>query len=343
MNQLPEPIPVAGDRSRPSRKAIVLFTLAALLVLAAVARLLIGETIGIPGWTVFQLRAQRLVIGISVGAALAVSGAMLQSLLRNPLASPYILGISSGAALGVMISTLLSAFGVLGTAAAVALGADHTAAVVGALATMAVVYILGQKRGWVDPIGLLLVGVIVNSVNGAAIMFINYMTPHGLRPELALWMMGYFNDNAGWSAILVVLAITIVGTGIGIALGRAMDVAGFSDPEAQSLGLNLRLLRLGLFALAGLLTAGTVVLAGPIGFVGLICPHLVRLLMGPAHRPLVLGSALAGATLIVAADTIIKLADIGQGLMPVGVLTALIGGPVFLWMLRHQLGRSVNP
>ena len=129
-----------------------------------------------------------------------------------------------------------------------------------------------------------------------------------------------------------------------------MDVAVFSDTEAHALGVDVRRLRLVLFMLAGLLTAGSVLLAGPIGFVGLICPHLVRLAIGPRHRALIAGSALAGAALMIAADTMVKLlaspqvaswlGTSNQGLLPIGVLTAMIGGPLFLWMLRPHLGRG---
>jgi iron complex transport system permease protein len=350
----------ARPRWRWSRPTVVLVALLLLLIAVSLLRLVVGEPIPRTEageidwpllWTYVSLRRDRLIIGLVVGAGLSVSGALLQALLRNPLASPYILGVSSGAAVGVMLSLLLGWLGVVGGTAMIS-GSHHAAAFVGALATMLVVYALGQRRGWIDPLGLLLVGVIVNAINGAAIMFINYMVPHGLKPQLALWMMGYFNEAlpfdprpwtaAFWTSPLTIVGLMVVaGTAVATWLGRAMDVATFSDAEAEAIGVNLRALRLGLFVLAGLMTAGTVVLAGPIGFVGLICPHAVRLMMGPAHRPLMFGSALAGALLLVAADVAIRLTDLGQGLMPIGVLTALIGGPVFLWMLRPQLGREL--
>jgi len=337
-----------------SRAGVVLIGLGVVLAIACVLRLVVGESIGVPGETVFRWRLERLLIGVSVGAALAVGGVLLQALLRNALASPYILGISSGAAVGVMGTTYLAEIGLLGASSAIALGANHAGAVLGAIATLAVVYMLSQKGGFVDPLGLLLVGVVVNAINGAAIMFINYMVPHQLRPNLAVWMMGYFNEHATlpsmwpWRAafwgspIIIVLIVTAAGIAVAVKLSRSMDVATLGDDEAESVGLNLPRLRLALFTLAGVLTAGTVVLAGPIGFVGLICPHLVRVMVGPGHRVLVIGSALAGAALLVGADVLIRLADVGQGLMPIGVLTALIGGPVFLWMLRPKLGRGVD-
>ncbi len=341
------------------RDILVLLMLGVLLLAACAARLLVGNPIprldtGTIDWETFRdvlaIRSDRLVIGLAVGAALAVSGVLLQALLRNPLASPYILGISSGSALGVMIFLY---FVWLSPQLAFA-GGQHGAAAIGAGVTMLVVYLFAQRRGWIDPIGLLLVGVIVNAINGAAIMFVQSLAPKGLRGDLMTWMMGYFNDSLVWEPtklfmegradpITLVVLITIVGFLISVWMGRAMDVATFSDAEAHSLGVNLAVLRLVMFLVAGVMTAGSVVLAGPIGFVGLICPHWMRLLTGPRHRPLVIGSAMLGAGLVVAADVAIKALDVywlESGLMPIGVLTALIGGPAFLIMLRPQLGRG---
>jgi iron complex transport system permease protein len=139
-----------------------------------------------------------------------------------------------------------------------------------------------------------------------------------------------------------VAVVTLAGITLLVLMGRAMDVASFSEPEAVSLGVNMAALRTLLFVIAGVLAAGSVVLAGPIAFVGLICPHFMRGLLGPGHRALVIGSALAGAALILAADIAAVLLDrqLWTGLMPVGVFTAMIGGPVFLWALRPQLGRD---
>lgn len=336
-----------------SRTGWTLAGLTLLLLLVAAARLTIGEPIprledDAIDWPAFRdylsLRLDRVMVGLFVGGALAAAGVLLQALLRNPLASPYILGLSSGAMVGVTLVEYLGFLGLFG--ATLALGSTHLGALAGALATMAIVYALGQRRGWIDPLGLLLVGVIVNAVNGALVMFFSYLMPANLRGEVSLWAMGYFNQNVmvewpPWSLIIVGL-VTVGGIALAAWFGRAMDLATLSDDEAQSMGLNLRSLRLALFALAGMLTAGSIVLAGPIGFVGLICPHFVRLLIGPSHRPLLVGAALAGAALVIAADGAVKLADVGQGLMPLGILTSLIGGPVFLWMLHRRLGGGLN-
>ncbi len=339
----------AAQPARHRRPATVFIVLGVLLALAAIARLAVGEPIprldgGAIDWDklgqYLSFRTDRLLIGLFVGSSLAVSGALLQALLRNPLASPYILGISSGAALGVVLGAWVAGASVLGVVTLSHGFTEHVAAVVGALGVMAVVYLLAQRRGWIDPLGLLLVGVIVNAINGAAIMFFTYLIAPLEKARMAEYMMGYFNENASLTLILSVGGVLTVCMVIAALLGRAMDVATLSDAEATSLGLSLRTLRLGLFALACILTAGTVVLAGPIGFVGLIAPHLVRLALGPAHRPLVIGSALAGAVLVVGADAAVKAVDAYVhpiGLLPVGIITAMIGGPVFLWMLRRSL------
>jgi len=327
-----------------ARTRRVLVALAALVLLAAVARLLVGESFGWPPPRIRELRVLRLAIGLTVGAALAVSGAVLQALLRNPLASPYILGLSSGATLGYLLAGF---FSVAGWSAIAQFGADQTSAFVGALAVMLVVYALAQRRGWIDPIAVLLIGVVVNALNGAAIMFVSYVAPTNTRGQMMLWMLGYFSDFATPTTIGCVAALSALGIGVSVALGRAMDVAVFSTSESWSLGLDVRRLRIVLFVIAGLLTAGSVLLAGPIGFVGLVCPHIVRLLIGPRHRPLIIGSALAGAALIVAADTAIKAASTylfpGASLVPIGVLTAFIGGPVFLFFLWPQVSGRREP
>lgn len=342
-----------------TRHTLVLAVAAVLLLIAAAARLCLGETLGYPGgridlvlwrlldlpWladadaplTVLDLRLARVVLAVVVGAALAASGVALQALLRNPLAEPFILGLSSGAAVGVMAQALLW------YRLQLDLGANHIGALIGALLSMGVVYLVGRKRGVIDPLGLLLAGVVLATINGALVMLLNYLVgPGGLRDNLAHWMMGYLNEAVDGRTILLAALVTLAGIALLTLMGRAMDVASFSESEAVSLGVNLALLRALLFVIAGVLAAGSVVLAGPIAFVGLICPHFMRIFLGPGHRALVVGSALAGATLILAADIAAVLLDrqLWTGLMPVGIFTAMIGGPVFLWALRPQLGRD---
>ena len=342
---MPTELPSHSEVSQPRRSRTVGVTILLLLLLAALAalRLCVGNSqLGWPAQAdVAQIRWLRLGAAVLVGIALSTSGVGLQALLRNPLAEPFILGLSSGAAVGVMLQmTLEHKLGL-------PLSADAPGALIGALASAGLVYAASRRRGMLDPLGLLLTGVVLSMVNGAIIMLLNALSvgPAGMKENLSRWMMGYLREEDLTAQRIVVGAVIVLtGSGILWALGRAMDVASFGDAEAQSLGVNLKLLRRLLFVVASILAACAVVLAGPIAFVGLICPHLARLVLGPGHRNLLIGSALLGAALVTLADTTSVILDMsfGVGLMPIGVFTAVIGGPVFLWMLHPQLGRGVE-
>jgi len=315
---------------------ILVFTLT--LAAAVVLRLCVGESFGWPEKSiVFDLRIKRVILAAVVGVALAESGVALQALLRNPLAEPFILGLSSGAAVGVMAQGLLSYH--LGRA----LGAPHLGATLGSLLSVTLVYLVAQRGGVIDPLGLLLVGVVVGTINGAIIMLLNYLVgPGGLRANLAQWMMGYLNEGASGRSILIVAAIASFGLAELVRRGPALDIASLPDVEAESLGVGLPILRIELFVLASALAAGAVVLAGPLAFVGLIAPHIARLANGPAHRPLAFNAALCGAALVLLADCAAVWigARFDVGMMPIGIFTATVGGLAFLWMLRPQLGRA---
>jgi len=307
-----------------------------LLLLGAVAlRLLAGpDGLGFPaGSEIWRLRLLRVGSAATVGAALAASGAMLQALLRNPLAAPSVLGLTTGAGLGVSIAVYVSA---LSTGAIALAQTPFVAASVGALGALALVYALAQRRGELEPITLILVGVIVSAIASAATMFIQHLMPDAGLALASRWLLGAISDDIRPMALFFVAMLTMVGVALGALLGPHMDAATLSDDEAQSLGVPLGALRVTLFLTAGLLAAGATAIAGPIAFVGLVCPHIVRLGAGPAHRPLVPLSAVAGATVILLADTLVRLIDFGAGRMPIGVLTALVGGPVFLVLLKRN-------
>lgn len=284
----------------------------------------------------WQLRTGRIASGLVVGAALATAGVFLQALLRNPLAEPAVLGLTGGAGLGV---ALWIYSGYLATGAIVQYHAPILPALAGSLGALAVVGALGQRRGLIDPTSLILVGVVLSLICGAGVMFVQHLLPDRGVALASRWVLGAISDDVATRWLAGVGAMTLACVGLGAALGPAMDAASLSDDEARSVGVRLGPLRAALFLMSGSLAAGSVVLAGPIGFVGLVCPHLVRLLAGPGHRTLVLGSALLGAGAIVAADAGVKLIDLGAGRMPLGVLTALVGGPVFIALLRRELRR----
>lgn len=309
-----------------------LAVLAGLLGLAIVARLLLGGAgAGWPGPEAVRYRLLAAASGIGVGAALGLSGLFLQVLLRNPLASPFILGLSGGASLGYVVALFLAWR--LGGAAATPLG-PVPAATLGAIVTMAIVWRFGTRDGRIDPITLVLAGAVLGAITGALTMAVQSLVPGSVRGDLVAWLMGRVPE-APDLGLLGVLAVLVVTSGvIGTLAGRALDVATLSDDEATTLGLPLGRLRLLLFLLACTLTATTVALAGPIAFVGLVAPHAARIVLGASHGPLVAGAAFAGATLLVGADAARQAIDLGGGRLPVGVVTAFLGGVAFLLILR---------
>ncbi len=324
---------------RPIIALVVLFIIA---LAVFVLRLLIDRppggslTLAWPESSYAMLRLTSAFVGVMIGASLAVSGVLLQALLRNPLASPFILGISSGAGFGVMLAMYLGyVFGIQFTNDA----ADTGPAMVGAVFILLIVYLLGRRRGVLDPLSLVLVGVILSAMCGAGMMILEYLVPDQLRGDLLVWMMGQIPQVLNTTQLIVLTTVCVGGGIIATSMGKAMDAATFSDDEARSIGLNLGLARLAMFLLAGALAAVTVAVAGPIGFVGLVAPHAARIVVGPRHKILVIAAAMVGATLVVAADATSQAIDFGHGRIPVGVFTALIGGPAFIWLLRSGKGQ----
>lgn len=315
-------------------------TLATLVMLAAGAvalRLMVGgDGLGWPADPeILDLRLHRALSAAVVGAALAAAGVMLQSLLRNPLASPDLLGLASGAALAVMLATYARHAGGSAGSAALTAGGTAAAATAGSLLTLGVVYILSQRRGFLEPVSLVLVGVIVSVMCGAATMFVGQLMPdRGFG--IARWTIGQLDESVPWNRLRLLAGIVTIGVLLSALCGRAMDAASLGEDEARSVGVRLGGLRVALFALSGVLTAVAVVLAGPIGFVGLVCPHVVRLVAGPGHGLLVVGAALAGATLMLGADAGVRALNLASGQMPIGIVTALVGGPVFILLLRRE-------
>ncbi|QQE11400.1 iron ABC transporter permease [Planctomycetota bacterium] len=337
---------------RLSRVLVILCFLTLLLGLATLLRLYIGTSdFGFPQDNyILNIRLTRLFIGLTVGIALAVSGVGLQALLRNPLAEPYILGLSTGAGLGLFIVLYINRYTtIFADNQFLYVFSNSLGALIGASASMFIVYLASRRRGIIDPLGLLLTGVVLSTINGALIMLANYINgPAGIRADIAQWMMGFINESVPNSLIITASTICLLGFIILLTFARHMDIATLSSIEAQALGVNLKFLRFILFLVSSILAACAVTLAGPIAFVGLICPHIVRMLLGPKHLTLLIGSAITGAALIVAADTFSAFLKIqiennfsyNIGLLPIGIFTALLGGPIFLYILHPHLGAS---
>lgn len=290
------------------------------------------------------MRAWRLLAAAVVGASLAVAGMSLQALLRNPLAEPYVLGISSGAGVGVLLGTSIA------SALVVSWGWISTPlfAAIGAILTAAVVYAIAQRRGRLDPYVLLLAGVIVNVINGALILVVLQFSRPDEMIHFIGWGMGQIPESMWFRSSLLVCCTAIVLACIVVLFVRsaAFNALGLGDDVAISMGVNVHRLRIETFAVASIMTSAAVALAGPVGFVGLIVPHVGRLLWGPDHRRLTIVSAWGGAIFLMLADTLCRTAPqvifdlmnrtarIGE--VPVGVLTALAGGPFFIILLRRR-------
>jgi iron complex transport system permease protein len=284
-------------------------------------------------WPIWLSRVLRLLTAAIVGAGLATAGMALQGLLRNPLADPYILGISSGAGVGVLLGLALAGWYALPTWAS-----TPVLAFAGALVTCAAVYAIAQRRGHLDPYSLILSGVIVNSFNGAILLTINLYIDRDRIADFAYWAMGRLEDLTDGLRLAICGGCVLVGWGVLLASAAAFNVLGLGDEVAGASGVSVNRLRLTTFAAVGLMTAAAVALAGPIGFVGLIVPHLCRMVLGPDHRVGIIASGFVGAMLLMAAETLCRTVGryVGVSLIPVGIITALAGGPFFIYLLRRR-------
>lgn len=274
------------------------------------------------GEVVLQLRLPRAIAGFACGGLLALAGALMQVLLRNPLADPYVLGISGGAGVGAMFAILIGL---------PVIGIDGLA-FVGALGAMFVVFGLAHGDGSWTQTRLLLTGVIVAAGCGALVaLMLAIAEEHKLRGML-FWLMGDLGQSAQWWPAVLALAVALT---LAMPFARELNLLARGTMQAQALGVAVDRLRYAIYLLASLATAASVTTAGSIGFVGLVVPHLVRLATGNDQRLLLPASVLAGGSLLVLADTLARTIIAPQQL-PVGVLTALIGVPVFLFLLSRQ-------
>jgi len=334
------------------RAAFVLAILTLALLAASVLRLLASGAGGL-GWAsdpaLQSIRFSRLLSGVAVGGALGAAGVVLQTLLRNPLASPDVVGVSSGASLGVMLNLFLAKQGWMLGAIAGSAAWQLVPAAAGAGAVLALLVgtagwsVLGARAG-AEPVTLLLTGVVVNILCGAAVMFLQYLMPDGGFGTARL-LMGTLSDEFSWRWVGAAAACVACAVGAGAARwGGTLDALTLPHDEAVSVGVNVRAARPAALVATGLLCTVAVVIAGPVGFVGLVAPHAARIMLGPGasgHRALLPAAAVAGATLIVLADTLVRTANLGAGRMPLGVLTALVGGPTLIVLLRKEaLGRA---
>jgi len=327
---------------------VVLVAAAAWLVVAAAA-LTIGPVniFGVGGAVQRQMldgRIGEVVTASLVGAALAVSGAAFQALLRNPLADPYILGVSGGASLGVILGTLVlpPAWLYLRLPLGGTVSLPGVCGFLMALAVIAVVYLIAQRRGRLDPYRLILTGVVASAFFSAAIMLAVALAGDRLRNELIFWLMGGLGSPRDQRGELAVAAVVVMaGLAVFVWQARGFNLLAFGEDVAASLGLDVQRHRRTAFVVASLLAGISVSLAGPIGFVGLIVPHLVRMAFGSDHRLLVPLSVFGGAVFLTVAHRLVLLVpyEVGGGL-PVGIVTAMCGVPFFVLLL--VCGRGIR-
>lgn len=280
---------------------------------------------------IFGLRLPRIALGILVGASLSVAGAGFQALLRNPLADPYVLGVSSGAALGAIVSLI---------AAPHTPGAIQLAAFLGAALTIAAVYFLGRRGGQLDSATLLLAGIIAASFLSAVIMFLmTTLTGRDLR-GMAFWLMGDLSSPPptanvlGWFGFL--FTVFLVAAGAIYTTSSDLNLILTGEEEARHLGVNVNRVKMVVYIGSSILTGLAVSVSGAIGYVGLLVPHVMRMLFGTDYRILIPASILGGAITIVVADTLARTV-VAPTEVPVGAMTALAGAPVFIYLMRRRV------
>lgn len=331
-------------RTTPKRTLLVCLALALMLLIVCLAASLMGSerlpvtaalcaifrdgsACGLSpeqGAILLDLRWPRILLAASVGASLAAAGAGYQALLRNPLAEPYLLGISNGAAVGTMIALVF-----LGTQA----WTRSLMAFAGALCATFVVYRLARGRTGASPERLILAGVIVTTFLSSAIVFITTMMDATRIRSFNFWLLG---DLSGSTSSLLAIAIvsTVIGAFVLAAHGRSLNLMMLGERDAFDLGVEVGRVRLIVFLAASLLVGASVAASGSVGYVGLVVPHLVRLSLGSDNRTTIPAAALAGALFVVVADTTARTV-IAPRELPVGAITALIGAPLFVYLLRR--------
>lgn len=327
---------MTAARTRPGTLAAYgLLTLAALLALGVsllsgsvalsmsqVWQSFTGDGGALANALVLDLRLPRALTAFAAGGVLALAGALMQVLLRNPLADPFVMGVSGGAAVAALCAMLLGFAGAM----------IDVAATLGALATTLLVFTLAHGEGGWTPARLLLTGIVVAAGASAAVSVLLALGDENQLRGMLFWLMGDLSlSSQPWS----LLALLLLGLVVTLPFARHLNVLARGELQARVLGAPVRGMRIGIFIASSVLTAATVTAAGPIGFVGLVTPHLVRLMLGADHRVLLPASALLGGTLVMIADLCARVMFAPRQL-PVGALTAIAGVPLFLLLMRRQ-------
>lgn len=297
-------------------------------VVGAVSRALAGHGSTLADAVVVDLRLPRVLLTALVGASLALAGVLYQALFKNPLADPYILGVSSGAGLGATLALAVFGTSYLARAAGVPLGAFA-----GAALAMLVVVRLASRRGRMDPTSLLLAGIAISYILSALTSFVLLFNRESMT-SVVYWMMGSLGSRS-WEHVGILAVMFSLGAVIPVLYHRELDLMLLGDERAGQLGVSVERFKLLALGSASLVVAGAVSVSGLIGFVGLMTPHMVRLVLGPRHRLLLPASVLTGAIVLVLADLIARVV-LAPVEIPVGIITALAGGPFFIWLLIRK-------
>lgn len=297
------------------------------LSFAEVWQAVVRAQAGLAHDVIFELRLPRASTAFAAGATLAIAGVLMQVLLRNPLADPFVMGVSGGAAVAALGAMLVGLRG---------LGVDVSAAI-GALGTTLVVFVLSHRTGGWTPGRLLLTGVVVAAGANAVVSMLLALGDDAELRGMLFWLMGDLSVSRDPLTLIVVFAAVLIAT---LPFARHLNVLARGELQAQLLGAPVHGLRMGIFIASSVLTAVCVTTAGTIGFVGLVTPHLVRLMLGADHRFVIPAAALLGGTLVTLADLCARTLFSPRQL-PVGALTALVGVPLFLMLMRGSSARRV--
>ena len=286
------------------------------------------------------IRLPRVLLGMGVGGGLAVSGAVMQGLFRNPLADPSLIGVSSGAALAAVVTIVLGAALFGGWADALGAFLLPAAAFAGGAGATVVVYRLGTRNGQTSVATMLLAGIAINALAGAGTGLMTFIADDDQLRDLTFWTLGSLG-GATWTQLAVVGPCLLGGIIAAPFLARPLNALLLGEGEAYHLGIDTERVKKQVVTLAALVVGAAVAVSGIIGFIGLVVPHLLRLAVGPDHRVLIPGSALLGGALLIGADVLARII-VAPAELPIGIVTALVGAPFFLWLLLRDRDRGAG-
>jgi iron complex transport system permease protein len=284
-----------------------------------------------------NIRLPRLLLGVAAGAALGMSGALMQGLFRNPLADPGLIGVSSGAALAAGMTIVLGSLWFPEMPRTLGSWTLVLMAFLGSLFVTVLVYALSQQDGTTRVGIMLLAGVAINALAGAGLGYLTFLATDEQLRNIQFWLLGSLG-GARWSAVALVFSIVLAALGAGLTLARPLNAIALGEPQAALLGVPVERVKRFAVLVTALAVGAVTATTGIIGFIGLVAPHCVRLVAGPNHRIVLPGSALLGAALVLAADSVAR-TMVKPAELPLGVLTAFVGVPFFLLLLRHFKNR----